>query len=209
MKNWGSSGIATVIILIAIMLIVVTAASVLTEETTSTTTEEQDLEQITREVIDEITSYIQIKDQKGKYYKTDNVQKIQKIALLISPLVSQNIDMTQLTIQIDNGETIRMLYYNSNSAKIGVQSLFEHTLWDDISIENFGLISIMDIDESITNYHVLNENSDNAYLVFKLPTDMQMSKYDTIKITMFPSSGITRTTILKAPMPMKSIITFE
>ena len=209
MKSWGSSGIATVIILIAIMLIVVTVAAVLSEETNTTSTEEQDLEQMTQEIIDEITSYIQIKDQKGKYYKTDNVQKIQKIALLISPLVSQNIDMTQLTIQIDNGEMVRMLYYNSASAKIGSQSLFEHTLWDDINAENFGLISIMDLDESITNYQVLNENRDNAYLIFKLPTDMQMSKYDTIKVTLFPSSGIKRTTILKAPMPMKSVITFE
>ena len=209
MKSWGSSGIATVIILIAIMLIVVTVAAVLSEETNTTSTEEQDLEQMTQEIIDEITSYIQIKDQKGKYYKTDNVQKIQKIALLISPLVSQNIDMTQLTIQIDNGETVRMLYYTSNSAKIGSQSLFEHSLWDELDNEKFGLISIMDIDESITNYQVLNENSDNAYLIFKLPTDMQLSKYDTIKVTLFPSSGITRTTILKAPMPMKSVITFE
>jgi archaellin len=209
MKNRGSSGIATVIILIAIMLIVVTAATVLTDETTSTSTEEQDIEQITQEVLDEICSYIQIKDEKGKYYKIDDEQKIQKIALLISPLVSQDIDMTQLTIQIDNGETVRMLYYNSNSAEIGSQSLFEHSLWDNLDIENFGLISIMDIDESITNYHVLNENSDNTYLVFKLSPDMQMSKYDTIKVTLFPSSGITRTTTLKAPMPMKSIITFE
>jgi hypothetical protein len=36
-----------------------------------------------------------------------------------------------------------------------------------------------------------------------------MNKYDTMKVTLFPSTGITRTTILQAPIPMSSVVTFE
>ena len=207
MSAWRSTGITTLIILTTLLLIGITVTSVITEGTTDTTTE-YNYEEITKEVIKEITSYLQIKDQKGKYTNTNGEQKIEKIAIMISPLVSQNIDLTQLTIQLDNGQIIRVLKYYQSS-KLSQQSLFEHKLWNSINGTNYALLTICDIDNSITNYNLINENSDNAYLIFKLPPDMMMSKYDKLLVTLFPSSGITKTTILKAPMPMKPVITFE
>ena len=101
-----------------------------------------------------------------------------------------------------------MLTYK-NSDKINQQTLFEHNIWDTINGENFSFITVCDLDNSIINYDALNENSDNAYLIFKLPSDMTMKKYDELKISLLLSSGITQSTVLKAPMPMKSVITFE
>jgi len=207
MSTWRSTGITTLIILITFLLIAITVTSVITEGTTDTTTE-YNYEEITKEVIKEITSYLQIKDQKGKYTNINGEQKIEKIAIMISPLVSQNIDLTQLTIQLDNGQIIRVLKYYQSS-KLSQQSLFEHKLWDSINGTNYALLTICDIDNSIVNYDLINENSDNAYLIFKLPPDMMMGKYDKLLVTLFLSSGITKTTILKAPMPMKPVITLE
>lgn len=207
MTTWRTTSIAALVLLITFLLVAITVTSVVTEETTNTTTE-YNYEEITEEVIKEITSYIQIKDQKGKYTNINGEQKINKIAILISPLVSQNIELPQLTIQLDNGETIRILTYYKSS-KLSQQSIFEHNIWNSINGTNYGLITICDTDNSITDYNLINENSDNAYLVFKLPSDMTMNKHDKLIVTLFPASGITKTIILKAPLPIKPIVTFE
>ena len=208
MSLWRGTGITVLIVLISFLLISMTVASVITDDTTDVTTE-YDLDQMTNEIINEITSYIQIKDQKGKFFEINGKQRITKIALLISPLVSQNIDLSQLTLQLDNGETVRILTYDGNARNLDSQSIFEHDIWTSLNGSNFGFISICDLDNSIVGHDLINENSDNAYLIFKLPSDMSMEKYDEMVVTLFPSSGITTHVILKAPMPMKSVITFE
>jgi archaellin len=207
MSNWRSSGLTMMILLIVILLLAISVASIITDETSSATSDYY-VDEFTNEIFDEITSYIQIKDQKGKFSGINNEKRIEKIALLISPMISQEIDLSLLNIQIDNGEEVRILTYN-NSEKINFQSLFGHNLWDNLNGDNYGLISLIDLDDSISNYDSINENSDNAYLIFKLPYSMTMVKYDRIIVTLFPSSGIARTTVLVAPLPIKSIITFE
>ena len=60
----------TIILLVSLILIGITTASVLTDSNTSFT-EETNLDKITNEVINEISTYIQIKDLKGKFYEID------------------------------------------------------------------------------------------------------------------------------------------
>jgi archaellin len=208
MNNIGSSGITSTIILIAMILVTITAAGIITSSTTNNNIDTEDITRLTNEILDEISTYLQIKDQKGKYYLINNEYQIKKIAILVSPLISQNIDVSKLMIQIDNGENIRILSF-ADSAKISDNSLFEHPLWQYIDGTNFGLITILDIDNSISDYNIINENTDNCYIIFELPTSMTMQKYQELTVRLFPSSGISRTLNLKAPMPMKSIVTFE
>lgn len=208
MGNFKATGLTALILLIITMIVVMGIASIITGETSTSSTTEQDYDQIVDDVLNEITTYIQIKDEKGKFYDINGQYKITKIALLISPMVSQDIDMSQLTIQIDNGEMVNILYYDK-SDEIGTNSLFKHNLWNNLNGSNYSLISINDYDNSISEFNLLNKNSDMAYLVFKLPSNLYMEKYDALKVTLFPSTGITRTTFLKAPMPMKQVITFE
>ena len=117
MSGLRSTGIISIILIVAFILAGIAVASVITGETTSATTEDN-YDQIIEETIDEISTYIQIRDQRGKYYKVDGVNRIQKIALLISPLVSQNIDVTGLTVMLDNGEYVRILYYSGSSSNL-------------------------------------------------------------------------------------------
>ena len=208
MGNFRTTGITTLILLIVTMVILTSIASIITGEDTGATTTEQDYDQMVDDVVNEISTYISIKDTKGKFYGTPGNQKIQKIALLISPMVTQEIDFSQLTVQIDNGEIVNILYYK-DSEKIGTNHLFEHNIWDNLDGSNFSLISISDYDSSISDFDLLNDNSDNAYLIIKLPQSFYMEKYDVLKVTLFPSTGITRTIILKAPMPMTNVITFD
>ena len=208
MSNWRNTGITTIILLTILLLVGLTVASVITGENTQYTNE-QNYDQMTEEVINEISTYIQIKDQKGKYYNINGTQKIEKIALLISPLVSQDIDVTQLTIQLDNGEKVKILSFDGNASKIDSNTLFNHPIWKNLTGNNFGFISIVDLDNSLTSHNTINDYSDNIYVVFKLPNDMTLEKRDKLIVTLFPSTGITRTTLLEAPLPIHSVVTFE
>ncbi len=202
------TGVTIVILMISLMLIGITVASVITDGTTGTTTE-QDYDQILDETIDEISTYLMIKDQKGKFSEVNGEQRIDKIALWVSPLVSQEIDVSQLTIQLDNGKDVMFLTYDGNAENMLSNSLFNHPIWNDMNGSDFGFISVVDLDESLVDFNVINDYSDNAYVVFRLPNDMTLLKNEKITVTLFPSTGITRTIALKAPMPMSSVITFE
>jgi archaellin len=202
------TGITTLILLFSIILIGITVSSVITGENTGLTTE-HNYDKITKEVIDEISTYIQIKDQKGKFNEINGKQRIEKIALWISPLVTQEINVSQLTIQLNNGETVMILTYDGFAEKLDSNSLFSHPIWNNIDGSNFGFISITDLDDSLVEYDSINDYSDNAYLIIRLPDDMTMLKNEKLIVTLFPSTGITRTTILKAPISNKPIVTFE
>ena len=210
MGSLRSTALISMILLVTFIILGVVVASVITGITSETTgaTEEHNYEQMVEETIDEITTYIQIRDQKGKYYEVDGQMEIQKIALLISPLVSQDIDVTGLTIMLDNGENVKVLYYSGSSSNLNSDKLFEHTIWDSLDSNDFSFITIIDDDSSLVNFNTINDYRDNAYLIFKLLPDMQLCKKDKMVIKLFPSSGIDRTIFLEAPPPLTSVVDF-
>lgn len=222
MGSLSSTMIPIAILSISSLLIGVTIASVITRETEIITTE-NDPAKLASEAVDEISAYIQIRDQKGKYYNINRDQKIEKgdqkiekgdlriekIALLISPLVTHEFDVSCLTIQLCNEKAIRLLRYSGNSERLDSNSLFEHPIWDNLTGNNFGFISIIDSDRSLTACNILNDYSDNGYIVIRLPADMTMEYNDKIVVTLFPATGMEKTTILEAPPPLKQVVTFE
>jgi len=131
MNKLGSIGITTGVLLIGLIIITATAASVINNQTGGIS--EENIEHMLDEVLNEITTYIQIKDKIGKYYTTNNQKQIEKIAILIKPLISQNIDISDLTIKLCNGEDIKILTYSKNSEVIGSEKLFDHKIWNKIT----------------------------------------------------------------------------
>ncbi len=204
MNNQGATGIATAILLISFILIGATAASVIMGD--SGNNPEENYEEILEEALDEISTYIQIKDALGKYNSTTEEQHIQKIAILIKPLFSIDIDASKLVIKLNNGKQIKMLYYNRQAEFISSNSLFEHPIWTTMTDTDFGFIVILDKDQSIIDYGTINDNTDMTYIIIKLPNDFTMKKGDTLELTLFPSTGITKTINLKAPLPIKQIV---
>ena len=207
MNDKGGLGITAAILLITFILIAATATSVIMDQ--SGKISEQDIEKMTNEIVDELSTYIQIKDMVGKYYTINEKQRIQKIAILIKPLISIDIDVSTLTIKIHNGQQIRMLYYSGQAAFIHSHSLFEHQIWDEMNHNSFSFIVTLDKDRSLVDHDTINDNTDTAYIIIKLPQEFTMKKGDSITITLFPSTGITRTKTVVAPLPIKQIVTFE
>ncbi|MCK5111929.1 MAG: hypothetical protein KAQ84_00155 [Thermoplasmatales archaeon] len=203
MNNNGATGIVAAIMLGGIILIAGAAASVMMGNTNEGL---EEYEQILNEALDEISNYIQIKDIVGKYYSMEREKRIQKIAILVKPLFSIDVDTSEFIIKLTNGEQIKMLYNNGQTEYIHSNSLFEHPLWNDMRESEFSFIAILDKDRSLIDYNIINDNTDMAYIIIKLPEEFTMKKGDTMTITLFPSTGVTRTTTVKAPLPLQSIV---
>jgi len=205
MNNKGNLGLVTGILLIGFILIGAVSASVIMKNTTNVS--DTDLNHITNEVVDELTSYLQIKDIVGKYQTIQGEQKIQKIAILIQPLVSGTVDLTDLIIKISNGEQLHLLNYDGNSNPLGAYSLFDHPLWNTIKEDSFTLVPVIDDDASMTTNHVMNKNTDTVFIIIKLPEDSMMNKDSTLQITLLPSPGMERTVTIEAPLPTSHVVT--
>jgi len=205
MNNLGSTAIAAVILLISFILIAATVASIISGGSEGAS--EEEIEEMLDDILDELTTYIQIKDKLGKYSLINDVQQIKQIAILINPLISQDIEASGLTIKLCDGNNVYILNYSGQATYIGSHGLFGHPIWNDINETNFGFLVIHDNDRSLIDYDVLNK--DMAYLIIDLSEEMAMVKRETMEVTLFPSSGITRTTILEAPLPITSVVSFD
>lgn len=204
MNNQGTSAIAPVILIISLILIGSTVASVMSDSSGSL--DEEDLEKMVDEVLDEVSTYIKIEDVMGKYIKTEKEMKIQKMVLMIEPLFSVDINVSELIIKLCDGEKVNMLYYGGKSSFIDSNSLFEHDLWDNTTEDIYNLILLLDKDKSIIEYGTINDHTDLMYIIINLPEEFFMKKDDSMSISIYNSNGITRVIDIKAPMPMKKIV---
>ncbi len=204
MNDHAKLGVIAGIMLMVFILIGAVSASVLV--TSSDTTTEVDLDTMTNEVVDEICSYLQIKQIIGKYQTIQEEQRIKKIAILIKPFVSQNIDVSHMTIDLCDGEHYSVLFYSGLSDSMRYSSLFEHPVWVSTESGTFSILSTIDDDDSIRNSHLINKNTDMAFITLVLSDDIAL-KYDNyLTVTIRPSPGISRTVILEAPLPIKNVV---
>lgn len=206
MNDSAKIGAIAGILLLLFLLIGAVCGSVLVTSSESTI-EEEDLDKIVNEVVDELCSYLQIKQVIGKYHQIQGEQKINKIAILIKPLVSQNIDLSHMTLQLCDGDHYHLLFYNGLAEKIRSHSLFEHPLWDSLNSGSFSLLPTIDDDDSITSQHLINKNTDMAFIILQLSNETALGNGDQLHITILPSPGTGRTLHLEAPMPIKNVVT--
>jgi len=205
MNDHAKLGLIAGILLIGFLLIGAVSASVLMNANDTVT--EKDLNKITNEVVDELCSYIQIKDIIGKYQTIQNEQKIQKIAILINPIVTQDIDVSHITIKITTNEDLLVLSYSGQAAFVGASSLFDHPLWDTLTTNTFSLTPLIDDDTSMISNHLMNKNTDRTFILIKLPEHIALKKGDALQVTILPSPGMSRTVSLEAPLPTTHVVT--
>lgn len=208
MNTYGALGTTTALLILVFVFI----GAVATSEIINTTSEElseDDINQMLEDTITEISTYISIDNIVGKYATINEEQRIKQIAFMIQPMFDTEIELASLPIQLSNGFTVQFLNHGNVSGAIGSYSLFQHPLWNSLQNTTFGLISILDQDNSILNHGIINDHSDMAYIIIDLPDDLTMKKGETLTISLFPASGITRSFTIKAPLPMKPVVTFE
>jgi archaellin len=205
MNDQAKLGVIAGIMLIGFILIGAVSASVIL--TNSGGTSENDLNTITNEVVDEICSYFQIKHIIGKYQMIQGEQKINKIAILIKPFISQNIDISHMTIELCNGEQYQMLFFNGLAESLQSHTLFEHPLWNATTPGTFSVLSTIDDDNSIIHSHLINKNTDMTFILLNLSNDIAMNNGDQLEVTILPSPGMGRTVTLESPLAIKNVVT--
>jgi archaellin len=207
MNTYALTGISAAILIATILIVLGATATVILGSSEQGTN--KDYEQMLNEALNEISTYLNIKDIKAKYQNYQGEQHIQQIAILIKPMFSQIIDLSDITIQILNGEDLRILYLNQQVQFINGHSLFHHPLWENINETTFGFIVIRDKDYSMLDFQVLNENTDMSYLIIQLPEEFYFKKGEVLEITIFPTPGIERRISVKAPPALSSIVSFS
>ncbi|HVQ00084.1 MAG TPA: hypothetical protein VMT57_01080 [Candidatus Thermoplasmatota archaeon] len=201
----GNLGLTAGIILIVIILIAAVAGSVIIQTTQDVSN--RDLTSITNEALDEITTYLQVKNVIGKYEDVQGQEVIQRIAVLIKPLVSLHLDITKLTIMISDGNDVHLLTFSGLAAPIKSYSLFSHPLWDLINDSSFGIISTVDDDNSMIDAHTIDKNTDMGFIIINLPATDRLLYDESMQLTLIPSPGNERIITLEPPLPTSQVVT--
>jgi len=210
MGHLGRTGLLITVLLLSMVLISLTTLSLVNTvvNTGSAELTEDDVTALINDVVDDITSYIRIKDVLGKYCRVNGTYVIQQLAILIQPLVPTELEMTTVPLQLYGNDYVQFLYYPGDmSDALGSNTLFDHPLWNKVNATVYGILSIHDTDKSLVTYDMMND--DMAYLLVKLPKAYQLEKGESLTLTLFPETGFQKTVTLTAPLPMKSIVRFE
>ncbi len=200
----GNLGLISGILLIVFILIGATAASVIMDGKGDIS--EEDYTQMVNEVVDELSNYIKINDVVGKYDEVHGNYQIQKLAIMIRPLISTQVDTSVMTIKISDGEHLYILFPTGQVALIGTRSLFDNPLWENTPQGTFSFISIIDDDSFLIDHHVINKNTDTQFIIINLPRDVIMRYGDIMEITLIPAPGTQRTLSLEAPLPTTHVV---
>jgi len=204
MTDTGNLGLTAGIILIIVVLIAAAAGSVIIQTTQNVSN--QDLTRITNDALDEITTYFQIKNVVGKYENVQGQEGIQRIALLIKPLVSLHLDIAKITIMISNGDDLRILSFSGQVAPISSHSLFNHPLWESMNESSYSVISTVDDDNSMTDFHIINKNTDMGFIILNLPATDPLLYGGSLEVTLIPSPGNECSVTLEPPLPTSRVV---
>jgi len=204
MTDMGNLGLTAGIILIIVVLIAAAAGSVIIQTTQNVSN--QDLTRITNDALDEITTYFQIKNVVGKYENIQGREGIQRIALLIKPLVSLHLDIAKITIMISNGDDLRILSFSGQVAPISSYSLFGHPLWESMDEGSYSVISTIDDDDSMTDFHIINKNTDMGFIILNLPATDPLLYGESLEVTLIPSPGNECSVTLEPPLPTSRVV---
>jgi len=197
----ASAAVPLVLLLLAITFIALTATSMITSETTSS---EEDLQQYVDDAINELTSYIKIQQIYGSF-TNEAPYHLSKIVIQATPLFQKEINLSTWIIQIQTISDLKIYTINRNVSSIGSSSVFSHDQWNNLTSNNYGVISILDTDESLEKYQSFSEPSDIAFFTL-LVNDLSIGKGDEVTIVISPGIGIKKTITFKVPLPMKQVV---
>lgn len=213
LNNVGNSGLPIIFLMIGSVVIGATVFDITMSEVPEDSMDETSLAQYTQHIVNETINDLIINFKTpsilGKYYDQGDGQQIEKIAILIKPMMVKSIDLNDLIIELSNNNDVRFLHFSGDSAYLDIYDLFDHPLWDRIQEDTYGIIVIYDKDNSLVNTGILTEENDIVYLGIKLHDGFKLSKGDKISLTFIHPIGNIKIIDLVAPMPIKSVVNFE
>lgn len=200
-KHQASVALPLILILLVVLFIALTATSMMTNQVT---TSQQDLTQYVDDALYEITSYLQIKNVYATYSRQAPYH-IDKIALFVSPLFHQTIDLSTYIIHIQTDTNLHLYTYNYTLSPMGSTGVFSHPIWDQHSNHHFGIISIQDPDDSLISHHSFSQPADMAVFTLSVE-DVSITKGDLVTIQLSPGQGVERSLMFRVPLPTRTVV---
>jgi archaellin len=192
----------------SIMVLFTFAASSLVYKTPEEIPEEE-LETMISSIYNSISTYINIDHVYGKYATTTNGRSITHLAVLINPYFSTSINIDEMILEIVSKSDIHHVYFSGNSSTIASDPLFSHHEWTPLSSTQYSLITLYDADSSIEQINQLNDCTDKAYIILKLPDSMMLNNKEHIEMNILCSSGMKRSILLKPPFSTRDIVQIQ
>ena len=202
MNRWGSTGVTALALLASLLIIGAGTSSVFLDESEGLSNEVQNT---VNNVLQEITTYIDVKNIIGYFNNIDKDAQLKKLIILVKPLIETTINLSQLNIQISNGASIRVFSYNGTAEKTS-EDLFNNRVWNKISENEFGVIILTDEDNSIKNWQMINK--DLVYLTLPIPSDLTIKPDSNIKISIIPNNGCIKTLEVEIPFLLSSNVVY-
>jgi len=201
LKKHGLTFIVVILFIVSLFLITVTASTIIN---TNTSVSSEDINQYVEDTINEITRYIQIKQIYGAF-TTHKPYSLSKIAIMISPLYSNDIDISNLMIQIQTHDSLSIYTYSDQVIALENNDVFTHPIWNQLTNRSFGIISMIDKDKSLIHHHVLSDASDLGVLTIPIE-DGIIQKGDDVTICILSGDSIQKTISFKTPLPINKIV---
>ena len=201
LKKHGVTLIIVILFIISLFLITVTASTIIN---TTNAVSTDDINQYVEDTINKLTSYIQINQMYGKFssYKP---YTLSKIAIMISPLYRNSIDISSMVIQVQTKESLSLYTYDNSVSPLNNHDVFTHPLWNLLSNKSFGMISVIDTDQSLVTQHVLSDTSDLGFVIIRI-NDTLIQKGDFVTITLLSGDMIQKTISFTTPLPVNTIV---
>ncbi len=197
----------TMLILAIVATTIIVSSATLYEDTQKTEEiTEEDLQEMIETVYADVSSYMNIDDILGKFHRVQQNRLIKQIAIQLHPQFSTNIKLSELMIELSSGNQIIFLYHNGCCVDISNETLFNHALWDDLGNNSFGILSIFDDDDSMKQSQVINQHSDRLFIIFNIPPSLKLQRGDTIKINLYPSTGVKKELDIKIPFSVDPVL---
>jgi len=158
MGNQGSTGI-TWILLLTILLLV--SSSIIYGLASSGDEDDQDVEDLLESALKEIESYFVVKEGYAKM-KDEYLMMV----LLIKPVFSTPIPLSNLTLEVNDGKVLRLL---NLSGVFDSKDVFNEDFWSDLN-QSFAIVPVIDKDGSLREGFI---NGDLFYVAFKISKDAE------------------------------------
>lgn len=198
--------ILAIIAILSVVVITSTANTVInpTEEDFT----EEEMNDLFEAIYDDLSTYVKIDRVIGKYESQGNQRRLSQLAVQIHSLFSKDIDLKDMIIELSNGYDIRYYSYFKTSDSLRNSSLFAHPLFNDVSINSFGLIPMMDKDDSIKNHQMINHHSDRLFIIINLQDSLLIESGESFSLSLHPSVGTIRSLSIDPPFSTRDVVVF-
>jgi len=201
MNRWGSVGISTFTFLGILLLLGVSASSILLGQSTETS---EEFEDVADEVLNEISTYFMVKNVVGRFDCTDSNAELQRMVILTKPLIPTTVNLSEMYVQISDGNALISLSYNGSYSKAH-GDIFGNRIWNEIDENEFGIMILTDSDNSIDAGYL---NKDLVYLAIKIPSSLSVHPNDRIIVSLIPMQGYVENIEIITPFILTSSIVY-